>query len=389
LEYPQVVKRFAIEIASEGGTSNEIVRKLLQSKANVYEMSKRFIEKNQYPEVYEALKTVLNVGMDDKDIDEAQKEAMKVCADHIKRNTEMKSMAWLIIRLADNESKIKFAKEYAGEMDQPGVINFLEEGNSFGAFSPDIMREVAPNAVQGDKEKLYAANFQIEHNLEDQTKRVLKGRYSNAANEKINLKNIGFLALEFAAFGTIIGNIVANIYKDGKLQSPKEWLSAVNGYSLGAGAAIAAVEKAKKGESIIALFESKQEKQSREEKTAVIALKNIQQVPDWREFTTGDNFSGGEALWAYRTFLRTVSGKFDNLPSHKLKSGEFLTWLKANNKEKQYDGVIEKLEAIRAVNVAKADREFSQLLGAFDVLKIGGATLQDSYNKYINQTETT
>ena len=174
---------------------NDLSAMLNSSVHSSQKIAELILEKNNYPEIIDALKYVLNRGGD-------KNQAFQTFEMHLSsENSEVKSYIWTVMSFLNGEEKIEFAKEHTkkNNLDSQNLLSFLEEGNKYGVYSHTEMQEVLEETQKYDsikkdfdkKKEQYAAAYKITNDFKDDALRLSGSSYGskNAALEALNIKN--------------------------------------------------------------------------------------------------------------------------------------------------------------------------------------------------------
>lgn len=377
------------------------IEKMLKSQFSKASQIEKLV--TNAPELVSAFKWALKGGVTDKggqrSIDSGEPQAFKDVESNMDAGADKRSVCWSILGFMDSGRRVKFTKKYTAKMkmDSKALMNFLEEGNLLGVFSPDEMDEVfnghAKDTQTADVDKKFKQNinqygitYKAQNDFYEAGQALMRTSYGsvNAAAEMCTAKNAAIL-LGYTVAGVTLGaNVLANTFVAGRMKDPKQLLGIVkNKFVLTSVAAIELLNEVRKPDSVAERYKGKDTEDNEE---MIAAKKNIKLVfktnPDWRPFLEKSDHFGMKAIWDYVVF---ISEEDSYLPKNLLTKEAFKMWTDKMGRESK-DGAKYTAMAEQFNKLNTTDSEFARIARAFNIMKIGKMDAKKNYQQATKNT---
>ncbi|MBI4975464.1 hypothetical protein HZC20_02185, partial [Candidatus Peregrinibacteria bacterium] len=384
----------ALTGSSEGGRiSAEVLARMMHSaNSKVDAVANLLMKRKEFPGMVKALKYVLKINEKSENgtehsVAHGKEEVFLELSKILEGKAEIRPFAWVILGFMEDKDREEFGLRYVkeGKLSAKQTLEFLEEGNKYGCFSPEEMKRIIQASVMFDelkadfktREKQYGDFWTAQNNFYEEGKKLLHISYlsRNRGAEMLSLGNIALTLAQIWGIATAGVNAVVHGMATKIWKNPREIFTLFkNPYVLAGIAATTAASAAKKDGSIGDKLKGKTERKQEEEKYAKNTLvKIIKGNPKWDEFFKSYDYEGAKAIFAYLLDTKRGIGTEENpLPAMMMKIGKFTEWIrkqiaKKEGKEKEiYENLLADIQ-----KVGGTDTEFMRLAKSFWTLNIG------------------
>ncbi|MFA6992630.1 MAG: hypothetical protein WC269_05150 [Candidatus Gracilibacteria bacterium] len=323
-----------------------------------------------------------------------------------KEKSEEVELAFVVLTLMSYEDRKVFTEEYLKTRDHEGKIAFLEYGNLMGAYSPEDMKEFYPEyfneKLSKKKVNEYSEAFKAQHDFHKKAKKLLTSTYggTNKAGEMLTLGNTLLFVAQVGAYGTIAGNVITSLFKDGSIQKPSNIIRSIlkNEYILGATAVAGGIHMLKQRESWGDYAMNAEDKKTKETTEANNTIYEIRaSSPGLSKFMEGENGDNYMGAMAFGDYVHS----FTEFDEKKVSIEGFLKWMETKSEKDaqekaKYEPLIKKINKNPAGQYEFSGAEVDQyqiqdLAKAFSVLNIGGGRInsKDTYTNAIKAVKGT